>query len=123
MCLKYFIYLYYLPDWTADNIPVPSAFHDLYRFSRENHIDPEDIIERRRRKLFSVDRERRFTNSDSTHVSAQERVSSSEGEPSNSLSRDQIPSAPRENDKPKEQPTNDNNNSTSNTADHHITDD
>ena len=41
-------------DWSADNIPVPSAFHDLYRFSRENHIDPEDIIKRRRRKLFSV---------------------------------------------------------------------
>ena len=44
-------------DWTADNVPVPPSFHDLYKFSRENHFDKEDlIVERRRRQLVDSDR-------------------------------------------------------------------
>ena len=43
-------------DWSSDNVPVPPNFHDLYRFSRENHYDPEDIVHRRGRELFEVDR-------------------------------------------------------------------
>ena len=30
-------------DYTSDKIPVTSAFHDLFRLSRENHYDPEDV--------------------------------------------------------------------------------
>ena len=43
-------------DFTADNVPVPPEFHDLYRFSRENHYDRDDLLERRSRELFNIDR-------------------------------------------------------------------
>ncbi len=43
-------------DHTADNLPVPPAFHHLMEFSREQHYDRDDLVERRRRQLFDVDR-------------------------------------------------------------------
>ena len=43
-------------DYSADNVPVPPEFHDLYRFSRENHYDRDDLLEKRRQKLFNIDR-------------------------------------------------------------------
>ncbi len=43
-------------DWNADNLPVPPNWHNLWQFSRENHLDVDDVIESRRRQLFNVDR-------------------------------------------------------------------
>ena len=50
-------------DYSADNVPVPPEFHDLYKFSRKNHYERDDLMERRRRALFHIDRgglERKF---------------------------------------------------------------
>ena len=30
-------------DYTADYIPVPPAFHNLFQFSTENDYDPKDV--------------------------------------------------------------------------------
>ena len=43
-------------DLTADNVPVPPEFHDLYRFSRENLYERDDLLERRRTTLLNIDR-------------------------------------------------------------------
>ena len=45
-------------DWTADNVPVPPGFHNLMRFSCENHIDPADQVKQCRRQLFDIGRGR-----------------------------------------------------------------
>ena len=50
-------------DYTADNVPVPPEFHDLYRFSRENHYDRDDLLEKRKRALFNIDRGQRHSDS------------------------------------------------------------
>ncbi len=42
-------------DFLAD-VPVPPEFHDLYRISRENHYDHDDLLEHRSRDLFNIDR-------------------------------------------------------------------
>ena len=68
-------------DWTADNVPVPPSFHDLYKFSRELHFDDEDLlVERRRRQLFDSDRTSRpvHNNVRSDPGSVRARVSSPE---------------------------------------------
>ena len=62
-------------DWTADNLPVPPCFHDLYRFSREQHYDPDDVIEERRRKLLNVDRGQKDSGVEVRHLSENERSS------------------------------------------------
>ena len=70
-------------DWTADNVPVPPYFHDLYKFSREHHFDNEDLlVERRRRQLFDSDRTSRpvRNNVRSDPGSVRARASAPEGE-------------------------------------------
>ena len=77
-------------DRTADNVPVPPQFHDLYRFSRENHVDPDDLVERRRRRLFQIDRN--YNSDSNTHQKVSlDRVSSREGARQNFDIRDQTP--------------------------------
>ena len=40
-------------DWSNDNIPVPPNFHNLFKFSRELHIDKDDVLDERRQLLFN----------------------------------------------------------------------
>ena len=62
-------------DWTADNFPVPPCFYDLYRFSRDQHYDPDDLIEKRRRTLINIDRGKKDSGDEVRHLSETERSS------------------------------------------------
>ena len=79
-------------DFSADNVPVPPEFHDLYRFSRENHYDRDDLIERRSRQLFNVDRgAKRVRRNDDAHRKV---TNDRHNGPLESEGANQVPSGP-----------------------------
>ncbi|GFH61161.1 hypothetical protein CTEN210_17637 [Chaetoceros tenuissimus] len=43
-------------DYNHDDVPVPPAFHDLFKYSRENFYDGDDLKQQRERMLFEIDR-------------------------------------------------------------------
>ena len=42
-------------DYTTANIPVTTDFHNLFRFLRDNHYNPEDIRQQREHQLVDID--------------------------------------------------------------------